>query len=439
MPRYRNTANDVRIETESPLTSRRLRSPQHTWFVTLRPWVLQPVLCAPVLPGETLKNASIQCRVVSDPVANLVTGWWLEFYLFYVRVGDLPATTADQVRKVASDPAASFTGLTDAADPNYYHAQSNYASWLKKCTEPVVRAYFRREGEEWNASGSMVGTLPIVAVTGTSILDSVHLASEVGAGTGADTWAQQWSVYQNMRAAKLTTNTFEEWLAKYGVNVGPQLTETIQPKQDDFRIPELLRFVRDFAFPTPNVDPQSGALAATLQWSLAERVDKSRFFAEPGWVVGYMTARPKVNIWQNLRTAQADVVQDGNTGFMQPDFDTDPHTSLVKVANGATTGATSLGPVYAAAAVGDYWFDRRDLFLHGDQFTNGDPASGTNPHLTVGNRVAMPRVGLGLADLKYPATTDMDNMFVATSTKVLRADGIISFRIASRIGTDTTS
>lgn len=436
MPRYRRIASDVRLEPQSPLTNRRVRTPQHTWFVTLRPWLLQPCLCAPVLPGETLKNANVQIRVVSDPVANVVSGWWLEFYMFYVRVGDLPTATADQVRKVAADPTQPFTGLADSTDVAYYHTQATYASWTKKCIEPVVRSYFRREGEEWNMNGTMVGTLPMVSITGTNILDSAHPVSEVGSGTGSDLWNQQWSVYQNMRSAKLTTNTFEEWLAKYGVAVGPQITETIQPKPDDFRIPELVRFCRDFAFPTPNIDPTTGTLAATIQWNLAERIDKSRFFAEPGWLCGYMVVRPKVNCWQNMVTSMTDVVQDGNDGFMQPDFDTDPHTSLVKVSNGTVTGANSKGPIFNTTT--DYWYDRRDLFLHGDQFLNNDTrTTAAGAAGLVGNRVNAP--SLSLLAMRYPLVSDMDNMFASPTKNLLRADGICSLRVASRIGTDTTA
>lgn len=40
----------------APRTGRRNRRPSHPFIIRHRPWQIQPILCAPVLPGETLKN-----------------------------------------------------------------------------------------------------------------------------------------------------------------------------------------------------------------------------------------------------------------------------------------------------------------------------------------------------------------------------------------------
>lgn len=73
-------------------SDRRARRPQHTFNIRWRPFQIQPFVLAPVLPGETLKNALIQAQIWSDPlgVAMKNSGWWLECFLFYVKHRDLP-------------------------------------------------------------------------------------------------------------------------------------------------------------------------------------------------------------------------------------------------------------------------------------------------------------------------------------------------------------
>jgi len=68
-----------------PQRRRRQRRPKHTWQVRVPPFCLQLVTMAPVLPGETLDNAVMQARVVTDPIVNPLIGWHKEYYLFMCR------------------------------------------------------------------------------------------------------------------------------------------------------------------------------------------------------------------------------------------------------------------------------------------------------------------------------------------------------------------
>jgi hypothetical protein len=369
-------------------------------------------MCAPVLAGETMKNALVQARVMSSPVVSTVTGWWLEFYLFYVRVGDLDE--ADVVRAGAADPENnSFASIASPVSAAYYHFRSDTPSWAMLCHKAVSRAYFRGEGENWN--DFIVGSYPAVQVAGKSWVDSLHTNLEAGEPTGSDGWLFQWEAYQRLRTAKLTTNTWPEYLAKSGVAVPPQLVEPVQ----DFRIPELVRFVRDFAYPVPTVDNATGQIRSTLQWSLAERIDKRRYFAEPGFLFGLMVVRPKV-YYGNQFQCMTDTVLSSGHGFLPVEFETDPHTSLARMGGQVlVTGAPST----------DVWFDNRDLFLYGDQFL-GSPVS-------AGVKVNLPTPDLSRR--KYPTSSDAHAMFVDTTDGMVLVDGICSLRIASRIGVDTTN
>lgn len=410
MARYPVTP-DVRLEDQRSLTVRRTRSPQHTWNTTLLPWSQVPVMVAPVLAGETMKNAVIQARVMSSPVVSSVQGWWLEFYLFYVRVGDLDE--ADIIRAAIADPSQSMSSIAQGALPAYYHYHAGTPCYGLMCHKVVSRAYFRGEGETWNSN--MVGSYPAVQVAGKSWIDSLHTNAEAGSPTDSDLWLKQWAAFQNLRNAKLTTNTWSEYLAKSGVKVPPQLVENVQ----DYRIPELVRFVRDFAYPVPTVDNATGLVRSTVQWSLAERIDKRRYFAEPGWLFGLMVVRPKVYYGKQFQN-MTDTIQNEAAGFLPPEFETDPHTSLNTggIDNYVTDGTATT-----------CWFDRRDLFLYGDQYL-GSPTS-------AGVTVALPAADL--SNKKYPTSTDAHAMFVDTTAGAVAADGICTLRIASRIGQDATN
>ena len=58
-----------------PTVRRKLRSPKHPFSVRAKPFEICPFLIAPVLPGETMTNALLQSRVVSDPIAHPLIGF----------------------------------------------------------------------------------------------------------------------------------------------------------------------------------------------------------------------------------------------------------------------------------------------------------------------------------------------------------------------------
>lgn len=436
MARYPR-ANDVRIETQSTLTRRRSRRPQHSWAIGVRPWQICPCMIAPVLPGESLKSASMQMRMISDPIVSPLQGWWLEWYLFYVRFGDLFSPADANYRAMISDPSApglaTSPNVGDLADWNWYHGgNTTGAPWYKNiwkdCYGPIVRAYFRKEGQE--PGTTLINSYDACRFAGANGLDTLYTDLELGTPTGADLWAKQWAAFQVAREAKLTTNTWEEYLAQSGVSTPPKLVEP----QKDFQIPELVRFVRDFAYPTATVNQADGTIKTTVQWSMAERIDKRRFFAEPGFLCGIVVVRPKAyTFYQN--GSLTDLYCTSNYGWPQPAYDTDPHTTMVSH-NAAATPA-GVGVVRGSSTV--HWTDVKDLYLYGDQFINFDPQSipaGMGSGITW---VRIPKPAL--TNKTYPDITDSQMVFVdgggAGTAQFLHGDGICSLRIATRLGETT--
>lgn len=439
MPRYARS-QDVRLETQRPLAHRKTRKPQHTFALSFRPWQFQPCLLVPVLPGETLKSAVVQARVTSDPVSSPLQGWWLEFYLFNVRIGDLFNDFDFKLRDLFASGIPIAPTDVAAKPSNYY--QAGTSDLLEQAIISIMRAYFRKEDE--NAGDATIDGVYSVRACGATPFDSVTRDSWIvkpGADPWtnpdtttvdppADEWQTQWEAFQSMRESKLTTTTFEEYLAQMGVSTPPKLVEP----EPDFKKPELVRFVRDFAFPRTTVNQDTGAIVSTLEWSLAERVDKRRFFSEPGFLVGACVVRPKV-YFSAQRGKVADYYLVDPMGWPRPEFDTDPHTSLILHSLDAE------GPI-SGGTTEPYWVDRRDAWIHGDQFIN---FSLTTPQ--AGQGVYVQTVGLpSPANTVYPDFDDARKVFADNKTdgtgvkQWIHADGIVNLRIASRLGVaDTTN
>ncbi|MBR1134128.1 hypothetical protein, partial [Bradyrhizobium iriomotense] len=281
----------------APRVNRVLRKPTHHFHLRQRPWQLQPSFIAPVLPGETMKNLLLQARVVTDPIKNPLIGWWYEHYVFYVKHRDL--ADRDTLEDMMLDPSWSAAALQSASEVETYHVGSRI-NWAKKCLQRVTETYFRNEDEAWNGFtiNSNAGTaMPVASVNDQSWLDSVRNDADYeavdpvvqdGADTGTSLNAsevqQALRMYQLQRMNNFTDMSYEEFLSTYGVHV----------KAAEDHIPELVRYVREWTYPTSHVEPTTGAPTSACSWKIAERADKDRFFKEPGFLFGVCVVRPKV-------------------------------------------------------------------------------------------------------------------------------------------------
>lgn len=394
-----------------PATGRVMRRPQHQFQIRTRPYEIAPFLIAPVLPGETMKNLLLQSRVVTDPIVNKLVGWWQEYYIFYVKHRDMPnATLFTSMMLNQNTDVSSVLSGTATLYPTYEF--SGALKWQTECLQRIVETYFRDQGEAWNTwtitSGVPAAQINNIntwmqsltmedTVAAASIDDGTQTDSEVDAGLRA---------YEFMKHNGLTNMSYEDYLMSFGV----------RPSLADLKVPELIRYVRDWQYPSNTIDPTNGTARSAVSWSIAERADKDRFFPEPGFIFGVSITRPKVYITKQFGAA---------TGLLKSAFDwlpaimaDDPMTSVRKKAQG-----TSILP--GLTDVDGYWVDVRDLFLYGDQFVNFSLAD------TAANFVALPLASM--TNKKYPTSTDVDALFVAASpANQIRQDGVVSLSILGR-------
>lgn len=397
---------------------RRMRYPSHPFNVKSRPYQITPFMIAAVLPGETLKSATMQAKALTPPLQSTTLGWWAEQYFFYVKLSDLGSDFVDMV----IDPDYSPTAL-DTATPvtrDYFEAAVGLEgiNYVDRCLEAIMPVYFRDDGEA--ASAGLINSEYSAKIVGKSVIDSLKPATayeaaavdpSVDLNANATITASEVIKAQRMYLSAmqngLTDKSYEDWLRDYGVKID---AETRQG-------PELLRYLRDWTYPTRLVDPADGSPTAACQWALQERLDKPRFFKEPGFVFGVTCFRPKVYLknWQGTLTA---FMKDGSFWM--------PSEALNVVAEGIKAFTLATGP--AGASTANYALDLRDLLMHGEQFVNHDltTAKGT---------VSLP--SLDGTNTKYATDADVQALFVGTTYDV-EAEGVVNLRIATPLLGDMT-
>lgn len=405
-----------------PAMKRIMRRPQHTWTVRHEPFALQPIAIIPVLPGDSLKAFSWQCRSVLDPIKARLSGWWLEHYWFYVKHRDLSAISGTLQDMMINPQASTSAAYSGARTITYNQGATTAIDFTYHCMIECVKWYFRVDDEAWNFAVDSLNT-PYAQIGMPGWWDSLCKASDIAAqdialtvgvddvitASEVENMMSQWELLRSQGV--IGDITYEDYLRSYGVSI-PQASPS--PGK-----PELLRVTRDWSYPVNTVEPTTGVPTSAVSWAIQEKADKNRFFSEPGFIFGLECVRPKI-FSSAQKTAAAHWMLDAYR-WIPAVLANDIRTSLVKFTAGT-------GPLPGLTA--DYVVDFRDLLLYGDQFTNVDLTAVTGM-----SALALPEV---TGQRKYPTAALIDTLFVTPVTKrYLYSDGICKADIASRV-TDFT-
>lgn len=406
-------------------TRRKSRRPQHKFNLITKPFQLQPFMIAPVFPGESLKNLLLQSQVWSDPLATGMKniGWWCEYYFFYVKHRDLAGWDSDGsighelVDMMISN--ASLSGFQDADGNAWTYCYPGAVDFLFECTKRVVDEYFRDQGENWD--DQLLDTVPLVKIYGRGQSDAFErltLASSYEDRTVAvpddmNELELAYMEWQALKDAGVIDMDYHDWMKAYGSNVRQDEASV------DLHRPEVIAHLRQWAYPNNTVEPTTGVPATSVGWRVGSRMDKFKFFREPGWLVGYNTVRPKIYLG-NQQGALAGAMQTRLT-WLPPQLGGQQNHShlLFDDATGPLKGVMDAGNV-------DYWVDLLDLLEHGDQFVNwATPASGFT---------GVPSVDLPSAtgQRRYASATEIMALFSDTTNGRFRQDGVCSLSIMSQ-------
>lgn len=409
-----------------PSQRRKLRRPRHTFNLKSKPYEIVPFMIAPVLPGETMQSLLMQSRVVSDPIKNKLIGWHKEYYFFYVKHRSLVTRYSGMAAALQSMMLDTTTSLSSYIIPSNdasYYSFKGAVNYVGACHYEVIKEYFRDEDEDvtvasienypaaqidheawWQnlkteASGTDDDELP-----GVDELEEEHILSS------HTTEYAQWEL---MRDHGLTDLTYEDYLRSYGVTIPKSEDEGDSP--DERHKPELIRFVREWTYPTNTIDPADGSAASAAYWSVAERADKKRFFKEPGFIYGVTVARPKLYMG-NFKGAAAGYL-DNAYAWLPAVLQGHEYISLKECPTSATDGILQNQTT-------DVWFDLRDLYLHGDQFVNHAMTAADNHGLGI--------PGDALANLKYPTDALVESLFVTAGSEYIREDGVVHLNVLGK-------
>lgn len=406
------------VAQEYASVRRTMRRPVHDFFVRHRPFTLQPFLLAPVIPGETLKSAMVQSRAVTHPIKNPLIGWHLEYFFFYVKHRDMPDHAKFSAWMLNPAEDMSQASITSAGESTRYYVNTGGFKWAEQCMQICVEHYFRDEGEAWNVA--TIDGLPARRFRKNGPFDTLKLKSAIEDLQGGDPSVDPTTMdeldrmmqqYEFLKEMKLVEMSYEDFLRSYGIT-GPAAAHP--------RKPELLRYLSEWQYPTNTIDPTNGTPRSAVSWSVRDRLDKDRFFPEPGFVFGITCATPKV-YWANQQSAGATWLKSPYS-WLPAIMHEHPWSSLV-----SQPGAGGI----AGAITTDYLFDARDLFVYGDQFIAGQSRTAPNEPY---NNVALPNA---TANVRFPDSGMARGVFVTTTDgddqpNFVRQDGVVQLSILGR-------
>lgn len=417
---------DPKVRVAKSYTSQRrvLRTPAHPFMLRTRPYQIQPFMLSPVLPGETLSNLVCMSRVVTKPIKNALVGWWCEYYFFYVRLKDiefhLRDTKGEWLADMVTNPGTyDPTPLRAAADPKYYHPTGGIP-WIKYAMETCVEYFFRDQGEDWDTA--TLDGLPLAQVGTRNWMDSLTLDDDKRTDRDVDLdldsdgtitakeMLEGMDLWHAQRDAGLEVMDYEDWVRTFGVQV-----EEVDDSFAKYR-PELVRYFRQWQYPTNTVEPTTGVPSSAVSWINAFRGDKDRLFKEPGFLIGLTVQKPKAYLSDPTGSL---------ANFMQRVDNWLPALNHKDYERGFIEFAGNEGPL--AGKIGEspyegYWVDIRDLLKYGDQFANFalDASSSAVKILEATGRA------------RYPSGTEIDALF-AGDDKYIQTDGIVNLSIRGRV------
>lgn len=399
-----------------PRSQKWTRTPSHKYQVVNWAFEIQPVVVAPVLAGETLRGWQMQDRVVTDPIENSLAGWWNEYFAFYT-----PLSVLDENYKtLLMDPDYDTSSDVVTADHTYFYRYKGGMNFVAETYTQIILDWFRDEIEAATTPTSTGRGLSYGRFVGAGgWLDSAIDATDITTDdepsdfineAGTDTFSVKdihdaMANWQWARLNAYTQMSWAEWLQTYGVKV----------PDAELRRPEYLGHWRDWSYPTNTVDG-AGDINSQVVWSTRWNHRRRKYFKEPGIFMIVALTRPKT--YSSTQVGAGVGLLDDAFGWM-PQTVLDPSMSIKEYPSSGTDGIVR-------STTNAYRVDRRDVFVHGDQFVNFSLAS------TDKNLVAMPDAAL---DKYYPTDTMAKSFFIdkVTSAFTIRREGVCRLNVNGHV------
>lgn len=429
---------------------RRHRRPQEPFNVRSRPFEITPFMIHPVLPNESLDNLLFQADAYSDPIVNRNLGWHANYQFYYIPL--MALTNVDyssgnildnyiatmMLTAGAAGSILTSSGLTTAAASVPLYQFKGAMPWLEEAMLLIVNRFYRDEGDRHSTYTNAIGSgmeYPLAYVNQRSWL---HSLKEESAGTddaelpgvdeieeldilsGYSTHQTQWEI---MRDSGQEDLSYDDYLKAQGVRLGraDRTSNDLSPVEKVVE-PELIRFIRKWVKPISTFDPADGSAATGLRWNCVERADKTRYFKEPGFIVGVACSTPKIYLGNQKGSIVGLLTQAEH--WLPKVLQGFGYTSVTEVLDSVTDG-----PLINQDE--DYWFDIGDLFNYGGAgFYNH--ALGLAQHI-----VSLP-TGNPLGK-RFLTEADIKGLFVdSTNDQHIYQDGTVHLDILTTVPADMT-
>ena len=416
------------------------RKPKEAFNLQHRPFEIVPFMCHPVLPGETLDSAFLQSTVVSDPVADRLIGWWHEYHMFYIPIRALTygglgfGLDQDAMNSLFLDPAYSLH------TPGTYTCGANHVpsytfkggiNWVNMCAQYIVERWFRDEDEGALGAADYWDDYYIAQIDQSNW---AHSLKEESAGSddvelpgvdeieeldilpGFTTIYQQWEL---MRDQGMTELTYRDYLKSYGITPPKDVQVDVDDAVPAIEAERLRSIVK---WTNPTLAPQVGSanISSVLYWRCAERLNKKRFFGEPGFIFGVTVTRPK--LYLGNQKGHFVGLLDNALAWLPAVLQHLPYTSVKEQLDSATDGILQGGDE-------DYWLDIKDGFIHGGQFINHANLGGFAPALPAASDL----------NKKYLTEAMMNALFATSdgSASKIYQDGVLHLDILGKLREST--
>lgn len=346
-------AMNVQIIQPGETRKRHIRRPNFPVAGVLKPFGLYPIMCHPVLPGETLKAASSKWSVVSQPLVNPFVGAWLETWLVYVKLTDIDRDLGEMF---ISD-SFSTSGYTAGGAYERMFTWNGGIDWIRKCVYAVHDSYFLDEGEARKTFGSPESQVPQIKMNAQSWYQNLMFEpTEVALDTtGERDHTEQMRAYEMLTQMQMTELTYESYLEQYGV-------QSVRLGVGD---PEILRFTRSWTKPTNFIDPSDGSPSSAWVWNDEMKLDKDKRFTEPGFILMLAAVRPKMYQKNQLYSMCANLW--GFTDWYPAYNLADPAAAIRRIGTDNLVFTTDINEAEGEVQL---LYDHRDLLSHGEQFIN---------------------------------------------------------------------
>ncbi|ADR52447.1 hypothetical protein CKC_03490 [Candidatus Liberibacter solanacearum CLso-ZC1] len=381
------------------------------------PFQLQPVCLAPVFGGETVEKVNVNLKLVSSRLKNSLSGFWHEFYCFYIPLISFDDMYLDLAKFSSDSTINNVDSYCESVESgkklNYYHRSG--INYIKRCLKSVTETYFRpRENnvavswDKYTYKG-----LPICHVQSKGYIQDFLPDEEIEQSVEETAESEQYKTWEKLYAEGSTAFSFSDYMRYFGFDIERIKEEKVKLREP--YPPELLGFHRSYQMPRDHYDISTGKYVSNLKFDYNSMLcyrRKRKYLNHPGFVLSLMVLRPKVYAKDQLGTFTSYM---SDLNLFQPDVLRSDYNHSVRIFEknkGVYSGRDS-----------EYMIDFADLYRNGEQFVSVSDEK--DPYSFVGNSV-------NFGKSAYASSEDIASLFMDSGHSFFY-DGLADIQFKSRV------